>query len=673
MATGRFVSWKRLNRVDKKDLDRVTSYVDTAIQRVVRMIGEVRVTASDIARVQGSVVVEAPSVTFNDPVDSVTLGAGLELMLGSRDPAVATGDVLHLTADETIAGCNPSVTHPSILVMARAAALADDPASTENRRYWNVTATPPAEATRVIETQQVRALEWRVELDSTDAAAIAVAQADGWQKVVTLANGAPKTATWHPIFPEASGARLPGGSIKSVVQFAAAVANEIRLMKGTSNWYDALTSGTNLVALRSAVDVLLSWDADNRLTTLEGFDAGTRLDVIDAENGAGDAAEIPGMKSHATNTGAVSTAHTRVVLGSINCDSQADMSASVASSGCIARALSGPSAHLASTDCTTGSAIQFNLVTIASNRCRVEDGYSAAIGCLDSATKGLRTTIVASRNIENATDNSLALGYDAGAAITPNGTDQNLTIKLAANGGNGTCDGSWTGGGADYAEFFENADPGEIGACLLVARQGRHVRPASEGDRILGVVSPNPGVVGNAAGLQWQGRKKRDELGRVLTREVECVRFGHKPEPVVETPKGIVAKIVKAAKKAAGKPEPRPPRQPHYDGPAEHCKHPIPADAERYTVTTYQEVEGYERGRKYLPRSERPTEWTCVGLMGQLRVRVDATVTDATEFIAPVKDGIGGHSDAATNCEVMEILTPFDAAKGYGVALCFVR
>jgi len=89
-------------------------------------------------------------------------------------------------------------------------------------------------------------------------------------------------------------------------------------------------------------------------------------------------------------------------------------------------------------------------------------------------------------------------------------------------------------GGADYAECFELASPGSplpVGA--LVALVGRKAKLAEPGDRVRGVVSADPMVLGNAAPLGWQGALDRNEWGEPKLEVVECVRW-RKVKPTVE-------------------------------------------------------------------------------------------------------------------------------------------
>ena len=72
------------------------------------------------------------------------------------------------------------------------------------------------------------------------------------------------------------------------------------------------------------------------------------------------------------------------------------------------------------------------------------------------------------------------------------------------NTGDGRCDGSWIGGGADYAEYFPKSDstlnyePGDV---ILISDKGYAVETSSDDYslKIVGVYSTNPVVIGNSS------------------------------------------------------------------------------------------------------------------------------------------------------------------------------
>ena len=80
----------------------------------------------------------------------------------------------------------------------------------------------------------------------------------------------------------------------------------------------------------------------------------------------------------------------------------------------------------------------------------------------------------------------------------------------------------------------------------------------------------------------------------------------------------------------------------------------------------------YNKNLDHVSRLDRPSEWTPVGLIGQMYIRIDDSVNAGDKYIS-AKNGIGVHSDKETNCIIMQITTPYDINKGYGVAKCFIR
>ena len=150
------------------------------------------------------------------------------------------------------------------------------------------------------------------------------------------------------------------------------------------------------------------------------------------------------------------------------------------------------------------------------------------------------------------------------------GTFTDAEFNFAGNG-NAFADGSFSGGGADYAEYFEWSDSNpdeEDRRGISVVLDGDKIREAVAGEDPIGVISGNPSVVGDAAWNKWSGKYLRDEFGTYIQEDYE-----------VEDEDGNT--VIQQRRKL----------NPAYD----------------------PEVE-------YLSREERP-EWDCVGLMGKLRIR----------------------------------------------------
>lgn len=83
--------------------------------------------------------------------------------------------------------------------------------------------------------------------------------------------------------------------------------------------------------------------------------------------------------------------------------------------------------------------------------------------------------------------------------------------------GTATADGSFTGGGAGYAERMEWDDgnpSGEDRVGLTVVNVGKKIRPAQAGESPIGVISVRASHIGDEGALGWHDRYVRDRFGR---------------------------------------------------------------------------------------------------------------------------------------------------------------
>jgi hypothetical protein len=152
--------------------------------------------------------------------------------------------------------------------------------------------------------------------------------------------------------------------------------------------------------------------------------------------------------------------------------------------------------------------------------------------------------------------------------------------------GNGFCDGAWTGGGADYAEYFEWLDgnpENEDRRGISVVLVGDKIKEATDGETPIGVISGNPSVVGDSAWNKWNGKYLRDDYGSYIFEDYE-----------VETEDGE-------------------------------------------TVIQQRRVlnPSFSPDVDYIPREGRP-EWDCVGLLGKLRVAKNQAVNPNWIFMREV-------------------------------------
>lgn len=264
--------------------------------------------------------------------------------------------------------------------------------------------------------------------------------------------------------------------------------------------------------------------------------------------------------------------------------------------------------------------------------------------------------------------NVVAGGYSATTGVAP-------SWRIESNGGTMRSTAAHTTSGLDYAELFENGDKTPHAPGRLIARRSKCAHLAQPGDRILGAVSVCPTVVGGDDGLAWSGRYERDEWGAIIWEDVEVEREVDDRE-AVEAYKAERARLQTAIREADTLEGKR--------ALAEQL-----AALQKPAKVTVREMTRQMRTspkwdptREQVPRSERPDQWTVVGLLGQIRIAIGEGVAE-DDALMPGADGIGvkatreylieGIVSGGARVEVMEITSPFDAERGYGIALCLVR
>jgi hypothetical protein len=203
-------------------------------------------------------------------------------------------------------------------------------------------------------------------------------------------------------------------------------------------------------------------------------------------------------------------------------------------------------------------------------------------------------------------------------------------------------------------ELFENYVVGEIPAGTLLTLEGDKVRIAMDGDIIDGVVSFTGGIVMGDSSFCWQGRYLHDVWGKPVYHDTLNVLWESTiPDP--DWPKEI--------------PDPKDPDRMILN-PEQQPRIPNP-EPQGY-VSTHKENPDWDPDLPQVPRSERPAEWTRVGLLGKVRVRVDDTVVPNSR-VAASDNGIGTFSTEHTGLRCMKILQPFDVDTGYAVAFCYIN
>lgn len=419
--------------------------------------------------------------------------------------------------------------------------------------------------------------------------------------------------------------------------FCAAIASRDCTLKGDRN---AVIAGAGAAVVDGQLCSMISFDSCSIAATAVGCGimccSSSQVDGAYNFAAAGDAVAIDGARN--------------VSLASDGTSLDGAKNAALASENGVTDANVLRSAIIAANTCTIKTANSYDSAVIACADTDIIAHRSVAIGCWGSAGSKCgvgaavsgQSVLVASSNAELVTAYAIG-GGSTGGACTPDGlSDKQLTWRVNLTAGDGYWDGNHNAGPADYAELYENLTPGVLPVGSLVTLRGKKVRLAQPGDRVLGVVSANPAIIGNASSLGWAGRFEVDEWGRKVMVDVEHVRWG------------------KSADRAG------------YDGFLRNAPTPIPEDAVRWSVAMPKPAAGYDPSRPYVERKQRPEEWTVVGLLGQIRTRVDATVA-VDDDVMPGEGGVGTLGEGRGKAIVcMDIEVPFDAERGYAIALCQV-
>ena len=248
--------------------------------------------------------------------------------------------------------------------------------------------------------------------------------------------------------------------------------------------------------------------------------------------------------------------------------------------------------------------------------------YQVIIGSQSCTTSAARAAVLFSQGVLNSTGNTLAMGVVA--TSTPATANKKFSFDLA--NGNfraaGTVLASQTF--ADVAELLPNITGEAIPMGTVVVADGNGVRPSTSEDDpldIAGVITQTAALLMGDSSFCWTGRYLMDEFGGKLLETVKNPAYGNDPE----TPG------------------------------AEY-------------ITQPRENPQYDPEMENVPRSERPDDWSPVGLLGRVLVRVHSTIV-CGQFVQP-----GGMVGTRRTClRILDTHIAYDQTPGYGVAICLLK
>lgn len=189
--------------------------------------------------------------------------------------------------------------------------------------------------------------------------------------------------------------------------------------------------------------------------------------------------------------------------------------------------------------------------------------------------------------------------------------------------------GSFQTSGADYAEYFEWLDAnaqGEDRVGYFVTLDGDKLKKAAPGDWVLGVVSANPCIIGNAD-EDWLGRQLHDDFGRFIKEYLET------SEEPVTPPEGLEGQELRAWLREN--------RVKRRDG--GYIKEVAKVVDYETPSWRYKENPDYDPDQAYIERKDRK-EWDAVGMLGVLAVRDDGTC-QVNGFCAVAEGGTATATD----------------------------
>ena len=172
-----------------------------------------------------------------------------------------------------------------------------------------------------------------------------------------------------------------------------------------------------------------------------------------------------------------------------------------------------------------------------------------------------------------------------------------------------SADGSFSGGGADYAEYFEWEDgnsSNEDRVGYSVSLVDSKIKIAESGETIIGVISGNPSVVGDAQELYWQGKYEKDDYGRDVYEDYTQTEWVESKDNGTDTPEDI-RHSYQTDKIPSG-----------ISAPSDATV--VSKDEDGNNLRRRKRSSSYDESLTYIPRSERK-EWACVGLMGKVRIK----------------------------------------------------
>ena len=227
--------------------------------------------------------------------------------------------------------------------------------------------------------------------------------------------------------------------------------------------------------------------------------------------------------------------------------------------------------------------------------------------------------------IRSAADRGATVFYAFYDALSGNAADREFYVR---GDGNVYADGSFSGSGADYAEFFESKTGNAIAVGTTVVLEDNKVRASTDSDEassIIGVVRPKSDtmikasmVIGNCAWNHWSGKYLTDDYDSFITEEFTITEWtettyedgNSKTEEVWYETDKIPSDVIVPTEDVKDS-----------DGRVIKTKAVVKtteADGVNKLIRK-KENPSFDKNKEYSPREKRD-EWVIVGLLGQVPI-----------------------------------------------------
>jgi len=297
-----------------------------------------------------------------------------------------------------------------------------------------------------------------------------------------------------------------------------------------------------------------------------------------------------------------------------------------------------------------GSGNPIGAVILGGNSNIVSGDYGVVLGGIGNTARALGSVAMGGGAYA-----SQLFTLSIGGVNTTVSAAANNTISLFGQTGIGHAEGGFFTGPADIAEMFQFSDnnPNDED------RRGLFVSVTSGGTieignkNIIGIVSANPGYVGDSAELKWSGVYLKDKFGSKIFDKYKMYSWSNRKKQnfrVFQNEDGTQFKEY---------PNPSNPKGIIYDGDS------IPPNAKVEDLEVQKINPQYNPDSEYVPRSKRK-EWAPIGLLGKINVRTAEEITgthvDANE---------NGMAINGTKYPILKKVKSFSVP--YGIVQIFLR